>query len=135
MRGRNICMGYFKNPQDTAKTIDVEGFLHSGDLGRLKVDTLFITGRAKELIITAGGENIPPILIENEIKNALPCISNVMAIGDHRKFLTCLLSLKEDPPLSGNLDKVSVEFLAGRGCPIKTVKEAVSNPAFRKVIQ
>jgi len=65
MRGRNICMGYFKNPEDTAKTIDVEGFLHSGDLGRIKEKRLFITGRVKELIITAGGENIPPILIEN----------------------------------------------------------------------
>jgi len=66
MRGRNICMGYFKNAEDTYKTIDSQGFLHSGDIGKLTKDgVLFITGRVKELIITAGGENIPPILIEN----------------------------------------------------------------------
>jgi long-subunit acyl-CoA synthetase (AMP-forming) len=48
MRGRNICMGYFKNPEDTSKTIDTEGFLHSGDLGRVNKDgVLFITGRVK----------------------------------------------------------------------------------------
>jgi len=64
MRGRNTCMGYFKNAEDTAKTIDSEGFLHSGDNGRItKEGILFITGRVKELIITAGGENIPPVLI------------------------------------------------------------------------
>lgn len=57
-------MGYFKNPQETSKAIDSEGFLHSGDNGKFNKDgVLFITGRAKELIITAGGENIPPILI------------------------------------------------------------------------
>lgn len=56
MRGRNVFMGYFKNAEDTAKTIDAEGFLHSGDLGRITKDgILFITGRVKELIITAGG--------------------------------------------------------------------------------
>jgi long-chain-fatty-acid--CoA ligase ACSBG len=95
MRGRNICMGYFKNAEDTSKTIDSQGFLHSGDVGKLtKEGVLFITGRVKELIITAGGENIPPILIENEIKKALPCLSNVMVVGDFRKYLTCLISLK-----------------------------------------
>lgn len=49
-------MGYYKNPEETAKTIDQQGFLHTGDNGKLTKDgVLFITGRAKELIITAGG--------------------------------------------------------------------------------
>lgn len=48
MRGRNVCMGYFKNAEDTSKTIDKEGFLHSGDLGKIMKDgLLYITGRAK----------------------------------------------------------------------------------------
>lgn len=49
-------MGYFKNPEETAKTIDADGFLHSGDLGRIDANgVLYITGRVKELLITAAG--------------------------------------------------------------------------------
>ena len=53
-----------------------------------------IIGRIKELIITAGGENIAPIRIENAIKEALPCLLNVVLIGDKRKFLSCFLTFK-----------------------------------------
>jgi long-chain-fatty-acid--CoA ligase ACSBG len=59
-------MGYYRNPEETQKVIDQEGFLYSGDMGKLNEhNVLFITGRVKELIITAGGENIPPVLIED----------------------------------------------------------------------
>jgi long-chain-fatty-acid--CoA ligase ACSBG len=59
-------MGYFKNPDETNKNLDEEGFLHSGDIGKINdKNVLFITGRVKELIITAGGENIPPVVIES----------------------------------------------------------------------
>jgi long-chain-fatty-acid--CoA ligase ACSBG len=62
-------MGYFKNEEATRTTIDEHGFLHSGDVGRLdKNGNLAITGRIKELIITAGGENVAPVLIENILK-------------------------------------------------------------------
>lgn len=88
----------------------------------------------KELIITAGGENIPPVLIENEIKSALPCVANVMALGDNRKYLACLITLKEDPPMSGNLDKAAIDFLASKGIAVKTLKEAQTHPGLRKVI-
>lgn len=55
---------------------------------------IFILGRIKELIITAGGENIAPIPIENAIKEILPCVSNVVVIGDKRKFISCFLTFK-----------------------------------------
>ena len=53
-----------------------------------------ITGRIKELIITAGGENVPPVLIEDAIRHELPCLANVMVVGDRKKFLSCLLTMK-----------------------------------------
>ena len=63
--------------------MDSEGYLHSGDVGKLdKKGNLSITGRIKELIITAVGENVAPVLIEEEIKNQLSFISNVMVLGD-----------------------------------------------------
>jgi long-chain-fatty-acid--CoA ligase ACSBG len=128
-------MGYYKNCEETAKSIDENGYLHSGDNGKITKDgVLFITGRAKELIITAGGENIPPILLESEIKAVLPFVSSVMLIGDMRRFLTCLVGLREDPPNSGQIDKASQEFLADKGCLIKSVAEAKSNEKLRKII-
>ena len=107
------------NPEDTAKTIDDKGFLHSGDVAEFDSDDhpqipspsgfMRITGRIKELIITAGGENIPPVLIENEMKAAMPAISNVVVIGDKRKFLTMLVSLKVEV----NADGEPTDKLAG----------------------
>ena len=101
-------MGYYKNPQETNKCIDEDGFLHSGDLGKLdKNNVLFITGRVKELIITAGGQNIPPVLIENEIKLELPFLSNVMVVGDLKKYLACLIYVREETPGKGKLEKIA----------------------------
>ena len=65
MKGRHRFMGYYKNDKATIETIDTYGYLHSGDLGSInKYGELIIQGRIKELIITAGGENIAPLLIE-----------------------------------------------------------------------
>lgn len=69
--------------------------MHSGDVGRLdKFGNLNITGRIKEIIITAGGENVAPVLIENIILENLPFISNAVVIGDQRKYLIVLLTFK-----------------------------------------
>jgi len=105
-KGRNRFMGYFKNEAATKETIDSKGYLHSGDLGKIdERGNLTITGRIKELLITAGGENVPPVLIENEVKKAIPFISNAMLIGDKQKYLVILLTLKYETDKMGNLTK------------------------------
>ncbi|KAL3062561.1 hypothetical protein OYC64_002381 [Pagothenia borchgrevinki] len=93
--GRHVFMGYLNMPDKTTEALDQDGWLHSGDLGRHdKNDFLFITGRIKELIITAGGENIPPVLIEDAVKSEVAIISNAMLIGDRLKFLSIMITLK-----------------------------------------
>jgi long-chain-fatty-acid--CoA ligase ACSBG len=94
MKGRNMFMGYFKNEKATLDIYDKEGFVHSGDLGSLKDGFVTITGRIKELIITAGGENVAPILIEDIFKQECGYCSQIMVVGDDRKFLTALITLK-----------------------------------------
>ncbi|KAK1157148.1 long-chain-fatty-acid--CoA ligase ACSBG2-like isoform X1 [Acipenser oxyrinchus oxyrinchus] len=93
--GRHVFMGYLNMEDKTEESLDSDGWLHSGDLGKHdKEGFLFITGRIKELIITAGGENIPPVPTEDALKEVLPVISNAMLIGDKKKFLSMLLTLK-----------------------------------------
>ena len=83
MRGRNIMMGYLKNPKATKDTLDPNGYLKSGDKGRVdEQGFLRITGRIKELIITAGGENIAPVPVEDNFKLLCPPCSNIMMLGE-----------------------------------------------------
>lgn len=83
MRGRNTMMGYLKNDEATISTIDAAGYIKSGDKGRIEKDGhLKITGRIKELIIGAGGENIAPVPVEDNFKEACPACSNIMMVGE-----------------------------------------------------
>ncbi len=93
MRGRHVFKGYFKNDAATRETIDAEGWLHSGDVGMIdEKGFLKITDRMKELIITAGGENVPPQVLEGKYK-AIPLLSQVVIIGDRRKHMAALFTL------------------------------------------
>ncbi|XP_073917982.1 long-chain-fatty-acid--CoA ligase ACSBG1 isoform X4 [Castor canadensis] len=129
--GRTIFMGYLNMEDKTCEAIDSEGWLHTGDTGRLDADGfLYITGRLKELIITAGGENIPPLPIEEAVKMELPIISNAMLIGDQRKFLSMLLTLKctldqDTSEPTDNLTEQAVEFCQRVGSRASTVSEIV----------
>ena len=97
MRGRHIMLGYLHDEVKTRGAIDEDGWLHSGDVcsANPKTGALYITGRIKELLITEGGENVAPVPIEDKLKELLPAVSNVMVIGDKRKYLTCLVTLHQ----------------------------------------
>ncbi|HTY79210.1 MAG TPA: AMP-binding protein [Candidatus Bathyarchaeia archaeon] len=95
LKGPHVFLGYFKNPEKTAETI-TDGWLHTGDVGVLDADGfLTITDRMKDIIITAGGKNITPSEIENQLKFS-PFISDAVVIGDQRKFLSCLVMLDHE---------------------------------------
>src|SRR5262249_11055903 len=94
VKGPNVFMGYYKEPEATREAL-VDGWLHSGDLGEIDGDGfLTITGRKKEIIITAGGKNISPRNIEEALKES-PLVSEAVVIGDRRKFLSALITLDD----------------------------------------
>jgi long-chain acyl-CoA synthetase len=96
MRGGVITDGYYKLPVDTSETFDSEGWLHSGDLARIDDDGyVWIVGRKKEIIITAGGKNIAPAKLETILGNH-PLISKACMVGDGRKFLTMIVALDHE---------------------------------------
>ncbi|MBU0993280.1 MAG: AMP-binding protein [Proteobacteria bacterium] len=96
IRGRHVCKGYLGNDDATKKTIDTDGWLHSGDVGKMDDNGfLKVIDRKKELIITSGGENISPQVLEGMLK-AIPVISQVVVIGDRRKYLTALITLDNE---------------------------------------
>ena len=95
VRGRNVFLGYYKDQEATNATLH-NGWLHSGDLGKIDSDGfLNITGRKKDIIITAGGKNITPKNIESALKT-LPMISQAVVIGDRRRFLSAILTIDQD---------------------------------------
>jgi long-chain acyl-CoA synthetase len=118
VKGPNVFQGYHKNEEATNETI-VDGWLHTGDLGETDPDGFIkITGRKKDIIITAGGKNITPANLEAEIKQH-PLVSQCVVVGDRRPYLVALVtldpeeavayakehSLSEDPvSLAGNPD-------------------------------
>jgi long-chain acyl-CoA synthetase len=92
VRGPNVFLGYYKDPEVTAETLSGE-WLHSGDLGAFDNDGfLSITGRKKDIIITAGGKNITPKNLEASMKNH-ELIDEAVVIGDRRKFLSALVTI------------------------------------------
>ncbi len=95
IRGPHVFKGYLNNPEKTAETV-VDGWLHTGDVGGVDNEGYFrVTDRIKDIIITAGGKNVTPSEIENQLKFS-PYIADAVIIGDRRKFLSCLVMVDED---------------------------------------
>lgn len=134
-RGRHIMMGYMKDAAKTREAIDEKGWLHSGDVGRVdEFGMLYITGRIKELLITAGGENVAPVPVEESFKSACPAVSNCMMIGDQRKFNNLLVTLKTSPKPDGSFSNQ----LAGGAVDVDpsctTVEEAAKSDKWKEYI-
>ncbi|MEP1091123.1 MAG: long-chain fatty acid--CoA ligase [Rhizobiaceae bacterium] len=103
-RAGNVFQGYWNKPEKTAQTFTEDGWLRTGDVGALDADGyLTITGRLKDIIITAGGKNITPAAIENRLKFS-PFITDAVVIGDRRKYLTCLIMIDQE-----NVEKFAQE--------------------------
>jgi long-chain acyl-CoA synthetase len=96
LRGPNIFLGYWRNEEATREVLDPEGWLHTGDLGQLDEEGyLKITGRKKDIIITAGGKNLAPANLENDLKQSR-WISQAVMYGDRRPYPVALVTLDEE---------------------------------------
>ncbi|WP_157016315.1 AMP-dependent synthetase/ligase [Mesorhizobium xinjiangense] len=140
-KGANVFAGYWNKPEKTAETITEDGWLKTGDVGRLDNEGfLTITGRVKDIIITAGGKNITPAEIENRLKFS-PYVSDAVIIGDKRKFLTCLIMIDQENVEKHAQDK-RVPFSDFRSlCAAQEVRDLIgavvaeTNEAFARVEQ
>ena len=94
--GPNVFVGYWHNEAATKEMVDPDGWLHTGDLGELDEDGyLRVTGRKKDIIVTAGGKNVAPAVLEDRLR-AHPLISQCMVVGDGRPYVACLVTLDEE---------------------------------------
>ena len=126
MRGPHVFLGYLKDEAATAEALDSEGWLHSGDIGEVDDDGfLWVTDRKKELLITSGGKNIAPQVLEGRLRD-LPAVSQAVVIGDRRKYVAALLTL--DP------DRLPAEAKTA-GSPVTSPEEAASCPVFRRHLE
>ncbi len=92
-KGKHIMAGYYKNPEATADTMTEDGWLKSGDLGKIDMDGfVYVTGRLKEIYVSSAGKNIAPLVIEETMKS-IPVVSQCMLIGDNRKYCSALFTL------------------------------------------
>ncbi len=124
VRGPNVFIGYLHNPEATAETVDSDGWLHTGDVGAIEDGYLKITGRKKEIIVTAGGKNLSPEKIENAMKTS-PFVKEAVAIGDRRKFVSALVQI--DGEAVG-------DWATRRALPYTDFEDLSSKPEVQKLI-
>merc|ERR1712125_243919 len=131
---RGVMMGYRYNPEKTESTFDDEGFLRTGDVGEERDGFTYITGRIKEMIITGGGENVAPVLLENALKERLPALSNVVMIGDKQKYLIALMTLKLEPDGKGGFTDILAAEAAAVDSDCKTFADAQKSEVWKEYL-
>jgi long-chain acyl-CoA synthetase len=95
IRGGHVMRGYWQNAEATTESIDGDGWFHTGDIGTLVDGYLRITGRKKEIIVTAGGKNVAPAVLEDGLRSH-PLISQAMVVGDNQPFIATLITIDPD---------------------------------------
>jgi long-chain acyl-CoA synthetase len=125
VRGRTVFMGYLNQPQKTAETLK-DGWLHTGDVGRMDEEGYFyITDRMKDIIITAGGKNITPSEFENQLKFS-PYITDAVVIGEKRPYLVSLIMIDHE-----NVEK----FAQDNAIPFSNYSSLCRRPEVQELIQ
>jgi long-chain-fatty-acid--CoA ligase ACSBG len=140
IKGRHVMMGYLDDKEKTREAFDHAGWFHTGDIGFIDDENyLHITGRLKELIITSGGENVPPTRIENLVKAECPAVSNSLLVGDNRKFLTLLVALKTEINSKGeptdDLSAISIGWLKSLEVKYTKLSEVLTAGPDPRVLQ
>ncbi|MDO5618111.1 AMP-dependent synthetase/ligase [Kocuria sp.] len=126
---KGICVmnGYWRNEEKTRETFDEDGWFKTGDLGSLDEDGyLRITGRIKELIVTAGGKNVSPVVLEDQVR-AHPLVSQCIAVGENRPFIAALVTLDEEA-LPGWLEAHGLDSSL-------TVEQAIQDNNVKQAVQ
>ena len=126
VRGKNVFAGYLNLPEKTAETIDADGWLHTGDVGVVDADGYYkITDRMKDIIITAGGKNVTPSELENDLKFS-PFITDAVVIGDKRPYLTVIIMIDQE-----NVEK----FAQDADIPFSNYASLTRAPEIQALIQ
>jgi long-subunit acyl-CoA synthetase (AMP-forming) len=130
MRSECVMLGYRNDPEKTAETVDADGWLHSGDIGRIDDDGyLSIVDRKKEIIINAAGKNMSPANIESALKSGSPLIGQAYCVGDRRPYNTALIVLDADfaPHWAAQhgIESAALEQLATEPQVIEAVQQGV----------
>jgi long-chain acyl-CoA synthetase len=126
IKGDLVFRGYWNNPSATAEALPGDGFFATGDIGTLDADGfLKITGRKKEILVTAGGKNVAPAVLEDRLR-AHPLVSQCIVVGDGKPFIAALVTIDEE---------AWPKFVAEQGWPATTaVRDRVDDPALRAAI-
>jgi long-chain acyl-CoA synthetase len=126
VRGGHVFRGYWGDEEATARVMDADGWFHTGDIGTLDDDGfLTITGRLKEILVTAGGKNVAPAPLEDVLR-ASPVVAQAMVVGDQRSFVGALVTLDEE---------ATTQWLAEQGRPPAPIAALTDDPRLRAVVQ
>lgn len=127
LRSRGVMRGYHNMPEATAEALDADGWLHTGDLGRvLDGGHVKITGRKKDILVTANGKNIAPAHFEGLLKSRSPLVADVVMLGDRHNFCSALVALDDD---------AVKDWARHEGLPSASPRELVKHAAVRDAVQ